>query len=152
MAYAIAAYLHFLTIFVLFALLTLEHQLLRLPLSLARARSLFRIDIAFGLAAAAVLASGVARAVWYDKGLDYYLQNSLFHAKVSLFVLIMLLSVYPTLTFLGWRKALKAGEVPSISPGVARRIIWIIRIELLLLLLMPLPAVLMARGFGVMAR
>ncbi|HEY1027359.1 MAG TPA: DUF2214 domain-containing protein, partial [Pseudomonas sp.] len=40
MAYAIAAYLHFLAVFLLFALLLLEHQLLRRPLSFARARSL----------------------------------------------------------------------------------------------------------------
>ena len=105
MAYAIAAYLHFLAIFLLFALLLLEHQLFRQPLTLERARSLFRIDIAFGITAAAVLASGIARAVFYGKGLDYYLKNSFFHAKVGLFVVVAVLSIYPTLTFLRWRPA-----------------------------------------------
>ena len=64
--------------------LLLEHQLFRQPLTLERARSLFRIDIAFGITAAAVLASGAARAILYGKGLDYYLKNSLFHAKIGL--------------------------------------------------------------------
>ncbi|MBP8362503.1 DUF2214 family protein, partial [Pseudomonas aeruginosa] len=40
MAQAIVAYLHYLSIFLLFALLVLQHRLLRLPLDLERARSL----------------------------------------------------------------------------------------------------------------
>lgn len=150
MAYAIAAYLHFLAIFLLFALLLLEHQLFRQPLTLERARSLFRIDIAFGITAAAVLATGIARAVFYGKGLDYYLKNGFFHAKVGLFVVVAVLSIYPTLTFLRWRPALTAGQAPTVSSGSARWVKLSIRLELLLLALIPLLAALMTRGFGVM--
>ncbi|MCF7201710.1 DUF2214 family protein [Pseudomonas oligotrophica] len=150
MAYAIAAYLHFLAIFLLFGLLLLEHQLFRLPLTFERARSLFRTDILFGLAAGLVLASGAARAILYGKGLDYYLRNSLFHAKVGLFVAVALLSIYPTLTFLRWRAALAEGRAPQVSAARARWVRLVIRLELLALLAIPLLAVLMARGFGVM--
>lgn len=87
MAQAIVAYLHYLSIFLLFALLVLQHRLLRLPLDLERARSLAAIDRGYGLCALAVLASGLARVLWYGKGVDYYLHNGLFHAKVGLFVL-----------------------------------------------------------------
>lgn len=149
MGQAVAAYLHFLSIFVLFALLALEHRLFKLPLDLERARSLVRIDLAYGLAAGAVLVTGLARVVWYGKGLDYYLQNSMFHAKMGLFVLIALLSGFPTFVFLNWRNALKAGQVPQVSPGKAKAVIMVIRLELLLALLLPLFAVLMARGYGV---
>lgn len=149
MGQAVAAYLHFLAIFVLFALLTLEHRLFKLPLDLERARSLIRVDIAYGLSAGAVLLTGLARVVWYGKGLDYYLHNSLFHAKVGLFVLIALLSAFPTFVFLNWRNELKAGQVPQVSPGKARAVIMVIRLELLLALVMPLLAALMARGYGV---
>ena len=149
MAYAIAAYLHFVAIFLLFALLVLEHQLFRLPLNFKRARSLFRVDLAFGIAAGFVLVTGAARAMRYGKGLDYYLNNSFFHAKVGLFVVVALLSIYPTVTFLKWRPALKSGQVPSISPTSARMVKLVIRIELLALLLLPLLAAFMARGLGV---
>ncbi|WP_421682462.1 DUF2214 family protein [Stutzerimonas urumqiensis] len=151
MAYAIAAYLHFLAIFVLFALLVLEHQLFRPSLSFERARSLFRIDVAFGIAAALVLATGLARVIWFGKGLEYYLQNSAFHAKVGLFVLVALLSIYPTVTFLGWRRHLKAGQAPALSDARARWVKMTIRLELLLFLFIPLAAALMARGIGVIA-
>lgn len=151
MAYAIAAYLHFMAISLLFALLLLEHHLFRQPLTLERARSLFRIDIVFGISAAVVLASGIARATFYGKGLDYYLNNSLFHAKVGLFVAVAILSIYPTLTFLRWRRALTESQAPRVSSSTARWVTAAIRLELMLLLLIPLLAVFMARGFGVTA-
>ncbi|WP_300652168.1 DUF2214 family protein [Pseudomonas sp.] len=150
MAEAIAAYLHYLSIFLLFALLTLEHQLFKLPLDLSRACSLIRIDIAYGLSAGLVLASGAARLVWYGKGLAYYLHNSLFHAKLGLFILIALLSVLPTWVFLNWRNDLQAGQVPQVSARLGTLVIMTMRLELLLLLILPLLATLMARGFGAM--
>ncbi|WP_079203278.1 DUF2214 family protein [Pseudomonas sp. CC6-YY-74] len=149
MGEAIAAYLHYLSIFLLFALLTLEHQLFKRPLDLPRARSLIRVDIAYALSAGLVLASGAARLVWYGKGLAYYLHNSLFHAKLGLFILIALLSILPTVVFLNWRNDLKAGQVPQISARLGTLVIMTIRLELLLLLILPLLATLMARGFGV---
>ncbi|CAN7290136.1 DUF2214 family protein [Pseudomonas sp. LjRoot71] len=148
MAQALAAYLHYLSIFVLFALLSVEHVQFKLPLDLRRARSLIITDIAYGISAGVVLFTGLARVLWYGKGLDYYLGNSLFHAKVGLFILIGLISVVPTFVFLNWRNSLKAGEVPQVSARQARLVIMVIRLELLLLLALPLLAVLMARGYG----
>ncbi len=148
MGQALAAYLHYLSIFVLFALLSVEHVQFKLPLDLRRARSLIITDIAYGISAGLVLFTGLARVLWYGKGLDYYLSNSLFHAKVGLFILIGLISVVPTFVFLNWRNSLKAGEVPQVSARQARLVIMVIRLELLLLLALPLLAVLMARGYG----
>jgi putative membrane protein len=148
MAQALAAYLHYLSIFVLFALLSVEHVQFKLPLDLRRARSLIITDIAYGISAGVVLFTGLARVLWYGKGLDYYLGNSLFHAKVGLFILVGLISVVPTFVFLNWRNSLKAGEVPQVSARQARLVIMVIRLELLLLLALPLLAVLMARGYG----
>ena len=148
MADAIAASLHYLSIFVLFALLTGEHILFRADLDHATAKRLLRIDIAYGITAGLVLVTGAVRVVWYGKGLDYYLHNGLFHAKVGLFLLIGLLSIVPTLTFFNWRNALLAGQAPDISPATARRTIWVIRLELLLLVCLPFLASLMARGVG----
>ena len=47
-----------------------------------------------------------------------------------------------------WRNALLAGQAPDISPATARRTIWVIRLELLLLVCLPFLASLMARGVG----
>ncbi|AYC34485.1 DUF2214 family protein [Pseudomonas cavernae] len=150
MGQAIAAYLHFLSIFVLFALLTTEHVLFKSALAdVQRARSLVRIDMAYGLSAGLVLLTGAVRVLWYGKGMDYYLHNGLFHAKVGLFILVGLISILPTATFLNWRNDLKAGQLPQLSPAQATRVIMTIRLELVLLVLIPLLAVLMASGYGV---
>lgn len=149
MADAIAAYLHYLSIFLLFALLVLEHRLFKLPLDLDRARSLMRIDIAYGITASLVLATGLARVLWFGKGSAYYLHNSLFHAKVGLFVLVALLSTFPTMVFFGWRNSLKDGQVPVLSPRTGKLLVITLRAELTLLLVLPLLGALMARGFGV---
>jgi len=149
MADAIAAYLHYLSIFLLFALLVLEHRLFKLPLDLDRARSLMRIDIAYGITASLVLATGLARVLWFGKGSAYYLHNSLFHAKVGLFALVALLSTFPTVVFLGWRNSIKAGQVPVLSPRTGKLLVITLRAELTLLLVLPLLGALMARGFGV---
>lgn len=148
MAEAIAASLHYLSIFVLFALLTSEHVLLHPGLDNATARRLQRIDIAYGISAGLVLATGLVRVLWFGKGLAYYLHNWVFHLKVGLFILIGLLSILPTLTFFNWRNELLAGQPPKISDGGLKRTIWIIRMELLLLVCIPLLASLMARGIG----
>lgn len=152
MADAIAASLHYLSIFILFALRTAEHLLFKPVLDAASARRLLRIDIAYGISAGLVLASGATRVLWYGKGLDYYLQNSLFHAKLGLFILIGLLSIVPTMTFFNWRNDLLEGRAPTITPAQAKRTILVIRIELLLLVCLPVLASLMARGFGMITR
>lgn len=149
---AIIAYLHYLSIFVLFALLSVEHVQFKLPLDLLRARSLMITDIAYGVSASIVLLTGSVRVLWSDKGLDYYLANSLLHAKVGLFLLIGMLSMLPTFTFLSWRNTLKAGQVPEVSARQARWVTLCIRSELLLLLILPLLAVFMARGYGMLGQ
>ncbi|MDZ4191685.1 MAG: DUF2214 family protein [Pseudomonas sp.] len=149
MAAAFVAYLHFLSIFALFALLSIEHVLFKAPLDLSRARSLMITDLVYGICAGLVLATGVARVLWFGKGATYYMGNSLFHAKLGLFILVGLLSILPTVVFIKWRKTVKAGQVPAPSARQVRLVTWSIRIELLLLLVIPLLATLMARGYGV---
>ena len=146
---ALVAYLHFLSIFALFALLSVEHVLFKTPLDLRRARSLVITDLAYGICAGLVLVTGIARVLWYGKGWQYYLHNGVFHAKVGLFVLVALLSILPTFVFLNWRHALKAGQTPQPSARQVALVTWSIRLELLLLLVMPLLAALMARGYGI---
>jgi len=59
-----------------------------------------------------------------------------------------LLSIYPTLEFLSWGKALKAGRVPAVDAGKLRRIRSIMHWELVGVVLLILCAALMARGVG----
>ena len=110
---AIVAYLHYLSIFLLFALLVLQHRPLRLPLDLSAPAAWRRSTAATALRPGGTGQRAGAGAV-VRQGPRLLLHNGLFHAKVGLFVLAALVSLLPTVTFLGWRGALQAaGEVPA---------------------------------------
>jgi len=141
------AYLHYLTILLLAASLTVELVLCRPGLSAAQVGALARVDVLFFTAALGALATGLVRLFWYAKGLDFYLPNPAFHAKMGLYVVIAVLSIRPTLRFIRWKRALAQGGPPPVDAEV-RAMRRIIHIELALLTLMPLLAVLMARGIG----
>lgn len=141
------AYLHSLTIIVIGAFLTAELLVCRPGLTATQVRLLPRLDVVFFLAALGALATGLLRLFFYAKGLGFYLPNPFFIAKMALYLVIALLSVYPTLRFIGWRRALIAsGALPHAEEVTAVR--RMVHLELGLFALMPLMAVLMARGIG----
>ncbi len=143
---AIAAYVHYLSFMVAFAALVLESHTLKPDLNLAAARRLLITDVVYGLSAATVLITGVLRVLYFGKGREYYLSNPIFYTKVGLFVLIGLLSLYPTISFLLWLKDLRLNKPPTLELATVQRLTWVIRIELLGFLLLPLLAAMLARG------
>ena len=64
-------------------------------------------------------------------------------------MIIALLSVYPTITFLSWIKPVSQGQVPEVSEGKRRILRAIIHAELGAVVLLILCAALMARGVGI---
>ncbi|MGB2335854.1 MAG: DUF2214 family protein [Alcanivorax sp.] len=142
------ASVHFLSILMLFACLYGELLLWRTGINERNVRTLLWLDIGYGLSALVVLISGLARAGWTEKGWDFYLANPWFHGKVTLFVLIALLSLYPTKVLLGWRKSVKAGHVPEIDDKLQRNLRGVLVAEIHLVILMPILAAMMARGVG----
>lgn len=142
---AIAAWLHYLGIMAMMAFLVLEHRLFRPQMSVDEARSLLRIDGLYGTIAGVQIGTGVWRML-LEKGSAYYMANPLFHAKIALFALVGILSLYPTMKFLRWRTGLRQGQAPQISARTAKTITLLIRLELLGLTVLPLLAVLIAHG------
>jgi putative membrane protein len=106
---------------------------------------LARVDMIYAASAVAVLLTGVARTVWGMKGAGWYWSQPLLHIKFTLFVVIGLMSIKPTLMFIRWKKALAAdGSLPpETEVRTARR--WVM-IQAHLLVLIPLAAVMLARG------
>ncbi len=101
-------------------------------------------------AMALVIASGLVRCFWGIKPAAAYLANPLMHAKLTL-VLIMLALVLPTYRAVkNWQRNYAAtGELPATAAiQNARR--WAMRSSHLMLLI-PVFAVLMARGYSNLA-
>jgi len=112
------AALHHLFVFALVVRLASESMLLRGAVDDATIQRLARVDAGYGAVAGLLLVIGLLR-VWFGiKGHDFYLHNPWFHAKLGAYVLVGLLSILPTVTFLRWRKALRAD--PSFVPDAAR--------------------------------
>jgi len=145
---AFVSFLHFLAAFTLVAALTVEFVLIRGELTLANARKLRVADITYGASAGVVLVAGLLRVFYFEKGSSYYFASWPFIAKITLFVVVALLSIYPTIEFNSWRKSLKQGQTPLLSERKRRAIRSMIHWQLAAIVLLVLCAALMAKGIG----
>jgi len=129
----------------LWAVLARGTNLRRLAVGVGEVRSVLVADNVWGLCALMLLVTGGVRAFGgYEKGMDYYLHQPLFHLKMTLFVLILLLEVAPMVTLIKWRVALARGA--AIDTARATLFARISHVEGLLVLLMVIAATGMARG------
>ena len=140
------AFLHHLCAFTLVSAVAIEFTLIRGELTLSSARRLQVTDMVLGIAAGALLVIGLLRVFFFEKGADYYFHSHAFLTKFSVFIAIGLLSIIPTVEFLSWRGALKAGQGPSVSARKLRLITAVIHGELLSIVIILLCAAIMARG------
>ena len=145
---AVMAFLHHLAAFTVVATLAVEVATFKPPLTAPQARRLQRTDLVFGLSAAAVLIIGGLRVAYFEKPAVYYLRDVFFLTKLAAFLLAALISIYPTVTFLSWKAALRAGGAPEVSAGRARRVRLCLMLELTAIVVILACAPLMARGFG----
>ena len=142
------AFLHHLAAFTLVAALALEVALFKPPLTVVQARRLQRTDFIFGVAAVVVLVVGMLRVAFFEKGPGYYWRDAFFLIKLGAFILAALISIYPTVTFLSWSKALKAGVAPEVGEARTRSVRMCMMLELTAIVVILGCAALMARGFG----
>jgi len=145
---ALLAYLHFAMILFLASVLGAQYFLLRTQPGPSMAAAVSRADIGYGIASLLVIASGLLRVFYGAKGWAFYAANPVFWTKMGLFILVGLVSILPTLRFIRWRRALRsdASFVPPAVDVLAMR--RVVLAEMHLLALIPLAAVLMARGLG----
>ena len=140
------AFLHHLCAFTLVSAVAIEFVLIRGELTLSAARKLQVTDLVLGVAAGALLIVGLLRVFLFEKGADYYFHSHAFLTKFSLFIIVGLLSIIPTMEFLSWRGAIRAGQAPVVEAKKLRRITMVIHSELLAIVIILLCAAIMARG------
>ena len=145
---ALLAYLHYISIFTLIVFLTAEAVVLRPDMTPEIRKRLGRYDAVYGVAAVAVVVTGVLRVIYGAKGYAFYVHNPIFHIKIGLFILVGLMSIVPTINILRWKKQGKT--LPDFVPTpseIAKTRSWVM-VESHLIIFIPLAAVLMARGIG----
>lgn len=135
-------YFHFIGIMLLSTTLVAEHLLLSKEISLAKLKIVLKIDVVYGLSILIVLGTGLLQWFVIGKPSAYFNTNFLFHIKFTIFLIMAILSLFPTRFYIKKRKQGK--DVVRIP----KSIFTFLKIELLLLIIIPLLAVLMANGFG----
>ena len=140
------AFLHHVAAFTLVSALAVEFVLIRQELTLANARRLPIVDAVLGISAGLLLIVGLLRVFYFEKGSLYYFSSHAFLAKFAVFILVALLSIVPTVEFLSWRKALKAGQVPVVDAKRMRLARSLIHGELAGIVIILLCAAIIARG------
>jgi len=143
MLYIVFRYLHFIAIFGLAGALVIENMAIKPTINGEDAKNLAKIDAVYGVCTFLVFVFGLVLWLWIGRPSEFYSVNSLFQAKILLFIIIALISVYPTSFFLKHRTS----EAETIS--VPQLIPLLLKVELFLLLIILILAYLMARGIGI---
>ncbi|WP_235298898.1 DUF2214 family protein [Portibacter marinus] len=136
-------YLHFISIITVAGALVSEHMLLAKELPRRVIKKLSILDAIYGVAAILIVITGLTMWFGVGKGAEFYTTNPVMHTKFTLFIVLGILSIFPTIFFIKNRK----GD-PDEIVVVPKRIFMYLRIEILLLFIIPFLAVLMARGIS----
>ena len=145
---ALVAYVHYLGIILCYGALIFERIILKINLSKNETISIIMADVVYGIAGLAILITGILRVKYYGQGAEFYTNNPIFWLKVSLYVLVGLLSLYPTITYILWAIPLSKNKLPVISENLVKRFRLIITTELVGFAIIPFFATLMSRGIG----
>ena len=125
---AVLACIHLLALLTMVVFLSSEAALCRMEwMNAAVVKRLACLDMIYGIAALAMLATGLARVFLGPKGAGWYVSQPLFHLKMALFVLAFLLSLKPTVVFRrGSRQLRDKGTLPAESEVLPTRkwVIW----------------------------
>jgi putative membrane protein len=145
---ALLSYAHLLAILTLVVFVASEAALCRPEwLNAAVVERLVTVDRIYGIAAVAVLLTGLARVFAGAKGAAWYGGNWLLWLKFGAFVAVGLMSIRPTLRFLAWRQALRATGVLPPPQEIRQVRRWVMQ-QAHVIPFIPLAAVFLARGFG----
>ncbi|MBX2844404.1 MAG: DUF2214 family protein [Flammeovirgaceae bacterium] len=137
-------YLHFIAIFGVVGSLITEQFMIDEKLTKKEIKRLSFVDAVYGISAILVLVAGFTLWFGVGKPAEFYTKNWIFHTKVTLFIFVGILSIYPTIFFL---KKRNGDDILTII-HIPKVILWSIRIELLIVFVIPLLAILMALGIG----
>lgn len=126
----------------------IERLLIKPEMSWDNLLKLSKVDAVYGLSAIIVVTTGLLNWFYFGKGSNYYSSNIIFLTKLSLFIVVGILSIYPTVWIARYKKKHRANPPELVSIDKANAIKACIQLELALMAIIPLLATLMANGIG----
>ena len=145
---ALMAFLHHVFAFTLTACLVYEFIAYRKSMGIAEIRRIQRVDLAYGISAGLLLLVGLLRVFFFEKGVNFYMNNPFFWVKMGAFLLVGLLSIDPTIRYIRWNQTLRQNNVPEISEPEYKRTRLLLWLEMIGIVVILLAAPMMARGIG----
>ena len=106
------------------------------------AKNLAKIDVAYITSIGLVFVFGLTLWFWVGRPSAFYSYNIIFLGKLAMFTTLILLSIYPAIFF---RKNRKSNEKQIKVPRI---VILLLRIQVGVLLIIPILAFFIARGIG----
>ena len=134
-------YLHFIAIFVMFSMLTVQHLLLKGSVEVSILKKAAKFDMVYGVSALLAFLCGLGLWLWVGKPAGFYNDNWVFHLKIALFILAGVLSFVLTRFLFLNRKAQTPVAVPKL-------VTILLRVQLCILCVLPFLAIMMANGIG----
>lgn len=145
---ALMAFLHHLMAFTLTACLVYEFVAYRKNMGIEEIRRIQRVDLVYGISAGLLLVIGLMRVFFFEKGVNFYINNPFFWVKIIAFLIVGLLSIDPTIRYIRWNKTLRQNALLTISDGEYKRTRLLLWLEVTGIAIILLAAPLMARGIG----
>lgn len=133
-------YIHFIGIMSLASCLVMQHLIIEKENTIAQLKKIAFIDIIYGISAVLTLIGGLALLLYVGKGSEFYMTNYVFHIKLTIFIIILLLSIYPSMFYIKNKKK----DITSVK--MPKVIIMLVRVQLLLIFILPFLGALIARG------
>ena len=143
---SLMATLHHLSAFTLTACLVYEFIAFSKVLTVEEARRIQRVDLWYGISAGLLVAVGLLRVFFFEKGAPFYAANLMFWIKMALFVIVGLLSIYPTIRYIKWNPILAENKSPVIPDAEYKNIRLLLSLEMIGLVLILFAAPSMARA------
>lgn len=143
-AIVLTRYLHFIAVFAIVGAIVAEQFLVSKSMKRHQLKLAAKIDGIYALGVILVLIAGLILWFWVGKPAEFYTKNWIFHTKMTLFAVLGLLSIYPTIFFLKNRKGKELDEMVDV-PILVRICL---RLELALLFIIPILASFMSLGIG----
>lgn len=142
-------YLHFLSIMLLMGALISNYFLLKTRQSEDQIRMLAYSAVIHLVSLVLLLITGLLRWFVYGKGAIYYSKNPVFHTKLTLYTIILILAIIQSVKLFKWYKHRKENRVQEENPVAVKRMFFFLRLEILLVIIIPVLAVIVMRGTGV---
>lgn len=146
-ATSLMATLHHIAAFTMTACLVYEFIALRKSISSVEVRRIQQVDLWYGISAGVLLVAGLLRVFIFEKGVSYYGANPLFWVKMTLFALVGILSIYPTIRYIRWGNVTEDKNL-ELPDDEYKRIRLLLDLEVIGIALILFAAPAMARAIG----